>query len=269
MEYTPESILLTDRVGVVTGAGKGIGRATALTFARFGADVAICDRDQAALDDAAAELGKTGRRVLARLLDVREPDAVANFAAATADELGPVDILVNNAGGSFYAGFFDTSLKGEDMLVRENFLQVTSCIREFVPRMRDGGSIVNVTSIEAHTASPGFAVYAAMKAAVASFTKSMALELGHRRIRVNAIAPDGLHTSGETGARAQMQETMASAEWGFDPAFLPAIGFFATPDDAASCAVFLASDLARFVNGVTLHLDGGNYAAGGWRRPAG
>ncbi|MER3452549.1 MAG: short-chain dehydrogenase, partial [Acidimicrobiia bacterium] len=167
---------------------------------------------------------------------------------------GRVDVLVNNAGGGFHAPFLGLSANAEDALVRENFTSVTTFVRATVPLMTAGGSIVNITSIEAHRAGPGYAVYSAMKAAVASLTRSLALELGERMIRVNCIAPDVIPTPGLAGLEEAPVRTP-----------LPRRGHV---DDVAAAAVFLASDLARFVTGTTLHVDGGNWAAGGWRRRA-
>lgn len=253
MALTPEGVLLTDRVAVVTGAAQGIGRAIALAFARFGAHLAICDRDEPGLRTAAAEIGASGRRVLCRSFDVRDAAATRDFLAAAAGALGRLDILVNNAGGGFMAPFLDVSEKGQEALIRENFTQVADCIRAAVPLMpRDGGAIVNITSIEAHRAGPGFAIYSAMKAAVANLTRSLALELGERSIRVNCIAPDVISTPGIGDVPVRTP--------------LPRAGHV---DDVAAAAVFLASDLSRFVTGVTLHVDGGNWAAGGWHRGPG
>jgi 3-oxoacyl-[acyl-carrier protein] reductase len=243
--------LLTDRVAVVTGAAVGIGEAIALAFANFGADLAICDRDVANLDQTADAIEGTGRRVVAAELDVREADEVEGFLDVVRDQFGGVDILVNNAGGGFRAAFLDVNAKGQDSLIRENFVSVTHFIRGVVPLMTDsGGSIVNLTSIEAHRAAPGFGVYAAMKAAVANLTKTLALELGDRMIRVNCVAPDVIPTPG-IGGDVEVKTP------------LPCAGHV---DDIAAAAVFLAGDLSRFVTGVTLHVDGGNVVAGGWHR---
>src|SRR5262249_58407700 len=100
--------------------------------------------------------------------------------------------------------FLDVSEKGEHTLLLENFVQVTSLIRGVVPLMPDGGAIVNLTSIEAHQAAPGFAVYGAMKAALAQLTRTLALELAPRRIRMNAVAPDAIPTGGDRDVRAEM-----------------------------------------------------------------
>jgi 3-oxoacyl-[acyl-carrier protein] reductase len=250
MPLAPESILLTDRVAVVTGAAQGIGRAVALAAARFGAQVALCDRDAEKLAATARAVGSTGRRVVSGVLDVRDGDLVRGFFATVQAQFGALDILVNNAGGGFMSPFLDVNEKGQDALVRENFTQLTHCIRAAVPLMTTGrGSIINITSIEAHRAGPGFAVYSAMKAAVENLTKSLALELGERMIRVNCIAPDMIPTPGIGDLPVKTP--------------LPRPGHV---DDVAGAVVFLASNLAQFVTGATLHVDGGNWAAGGWRR---
>ena len=258
----PESVLLSDRVALVTGAARGIGRATAEALARFGADVAICDRDRPGLDATAGTIEAAGRRVHTGELDVRDRAAVDGFVADAAAELGPLDVLVNNAGGRFFAEFLEISSKGQTALVDENFTSVTHVIRSAVPVMSgDGGAIVNVTSVEAHRAGPGFAVYSAMKAAVANLTKSLAMELADRRIRVNCVAPDMIPTPGDAGLAAD--SAAMELERAYDMKPLPYDGHV---DDCAAAVVYLAGDLGRFVTGTTLHIDGGTHGAGGWRR---
>ncbi|GIH90409.1 SDR family NAD(P)-dependent oxidoreductase [Planobispora siamensis] len=250
--YVPEEILLTGKVAVVTGAARGLGRAIAETLRVFGAQVALCDRDPIdGFDDA-----------FTMTVDVRDPMALEVFTQGVRERFGRVDVLVNNAGGTFHAAFAEVSPRGESVLIAENFTQVTDVIRRFLPLMPPDSSIVNVTSSEAHQAAPGFAVYAAMKAALESLTRSLALELAPRGIRVNAIAPDALPTGGEEAVR----ERMLADPLPFEPVRLPPLGRLGDPVEAAGAVVFLVSAMAGFVTGATLHVDGGIHAAGGWRR---
>jgi NAD(P)-dependent dehydrogenase (short-subunit alcohol dehydrogenase family) len=264
---------LDGRVALVTGAGRGIGEATARLLAQCGASLALCDR---AAGDPFRETGRPPGRpggsgadgdtdesaVLWRVLDVRDADAVDKFVHDATERFGHIDLLVNNAGGSFAAPLLEVSDKGEAILVAENFTQVTHLVRRVVPVMPDGGAIVNVTSIEAHQAAPGFAVYAAMKAALENLTRSLALELAPRGIRVNCVAPDALSSVGESEAR----QAFLASPIPYEPARVPPLGHLGRPEDAAGAILFLVSGLARFITGTTLHVDGGNHAAGGWRR---
>jgi len=253
MDLDPSSVLLTDRVAVVTGAAVGIGAGIALAFARFGAHLALCDRDADPLEEIARVARASGRRVVTDVFDVRDEPRVRAFFATVVQAFERVDVLVNNVGGGFFAPFLDLTPRGQDALVRENFGSVASCVRAAVPCMpASGGSIINLTSIEAHRAAPGYATYAAMKAAVASLTGSLALELGERRIRVNCIAPDLIPTPGIGPIRANTP-----------------LAVDGRVEDVAGAALYLASDLSRFVTGTTLHVDGGGLAAGGWHRVEG
>ncbi|MEJ5254099.1 MAG: SDR family oxidoreductase [Acidimicrobiales bacterium] len=259
MALTLDAFRLDDRVAVVSGAARGIGAAIAECFAAAGAHVALCDRDAARMAEVARRCEREGRRVWSAVLDVRAADDVRAWVDEVARAAGHLDVLVNNAGGGFAAAFLDVSDKGEDTLVRENFTSVTTMIRAVVPHMpppvtgtrRGGGSIINITSIEAHRAAPGYAVYAAMKAAAANLTMSLALELGDRHVRVNAIAPDVIPTPGVGELEVRTP--------------LPYPG---QVDDVAAAALYLASDASSFVTGSTVHVDGGNRAAGGWQRVA-
>ena len=258
----PEQLVRLDgRWVVVTGAARGIGRATALLLAGAGADVALCDRDADALEDVALAVQELGRLAITAVIDVRDRDAVARFAAEVGSATDRVHGLVNNAGGTFRAALMDSTAKGDDALVAENFTSVVSATRAFVPLMRgNSAAVVNVTSSEAFQAAPGFGVYAAMKAAQESLTKTLALELADDGIRVNSVSPDGIPTAGD---EALAEATRAASP--YLPPPVPPLGF-ATPDACASVILFLLSDLARFVTGSAVHVDGGLHAAGGWHR---
>ena len=251
---------LEDRWVVVTGAARGLGRAIALGVARFGADVIAIDRDEVGLAGLRDGVEAFGRSCLTGVCDVRDAAAVDAVLAEAVERSGRIDVLVNNAGGGFLAPFLDVSPGGEAALIAENFTQVTHLIRAVVPHMTGGGAIVSVTSIEGHRAGPGFALYSAMKAAVENLTRSLALELAERRIRVNAVAPDMIPTPGDD---ALAEAAGAMADDAYDAHPWPDAG---TPDDAAAAVIFLASDMSRFITGSTIHLDGGTYAASGWKR---
>jgi 3-oxoacyl-[acyl-carrier protein] reductase len=264
MTVTPADARLDGKVAVVTGAAQGIGEASALALAAFGADVAICDRNGPDLAATAEGIRQLGRRTLEGVLDVRDEEAVGAWLARVGETFGKVDILVNNAGGGFHAWFLDVTAKGQTALVNENFTSVTTFIRGCAPLMPDGGSIINVTSIEAHRAAPGFAVYASMKAAVEELTRTLSVELSDRQIRVNTIAPDAIPTGGDDHLAAAVGITDDMADFGWK---IP-LGL-GTPDDCAGAIVWLAGGMSRFVSGSTVHVDGASLAAAGWRRRSG
>lgn len=261
---------LGGKVAVVAGGASGLGGAIARDLAMAGVDLALCDRDQQALERTAADVAGAGRRVVQATLDVRDRETLAGFFDR-ADELGRLDILVNVVGGTFQSDFADSSPRGWDALVRTNYTWLLHSTSLAIPRMRAGrrgGSIINLTSIEAHRAAPGFAVYAGLKAAVTGFTRSLAVELAHEGIRVNTIAPDMVPTEGIL-ASADMEQATG---WGDDEASVisnaisvPA-GRRGRFEDVGNCALFLASDLSSYITGTSLHPDGGALASSGWFR---
>jgi len=254
VSITPADILLTDRVAVVTGGGAGIGRGIASGMAQFGAKVAIWERDPEACAATASELG-----VLGVVVDVRDAEQVDAALEQTSAELGPVSILVNNAGGVFASPLLETTENGWDALYKANLRHVLLCTQRVARDMvadRRGGSVISLTSIEGVRAAPGYAAYAAAKAGVINYTRTAAFELAPHGIRVNAIAPDitvteGLLRLSPDGMRPELSQAVP-------------LGRLGDVDEIASTAVFLASDMARYITGQTLHVDGGTQAASGW-----
>jgi len=241
---------------VVTGGGAGIGRGIAAGLAAFGASVAIWERDLDTCAAAAAEIGALGIPT-----DVRDTVAVDAALARTVDELGTVTILINNAGGTFSSPILDTTENGWDALYRANLKHVLLCTQRVARGMVAagvGGSITTITSIEGVRAAPGYAAYAAAKAGVINYTKTAALELAAHGIRVNALAPDITLTEGIAAlAPAGMEERFA---------YTVPMGRAGHVDEMAGAAVFLASDLASYITGQTIHVDGGTHAGSGWYR---
>ncbi|MHB8330501.1 MAG: SDR family NAD(P)-dependent oxidoreductase, partial [Acidimicrobiales bacterium] len=263
---------LAGRVAVVAGGGGGLGRAAVLDLAGAGASVAMCDIDAESLSATAADARERGADVLDRVADVRDPDALAAFFADVDERFGRLDVLVNVVGGTFRAAFSDVSAKGREALVRANFSWVadaTALAARVMTAGGRGGSIITITSIEAHRAAPGYAVYAAMKAAVTHLARTLAVELGPAGIRVNCIAPDFVPTAGMAtvaGSAGSAGALAAAGERDPGDALTIPLGRKGTAEDVGNCVLFLASDLSSYVTGTTLHPDGGALAASGWMR---
>jgi len=260
--FLEERTNLAGKLAVVVGGGGGLGQACALDLGRAGVRLALCDRDADALDATLGHLADLGAEATGEVFDAREPDTLgAFFERVERRGDGRLDVLVNVVGGTFTQNFEESTPKGWDALVRTNFTWVLTAVQRAIPMMRKagGGSIVNLTSIEAHRAAPGYAVYAAMKAGLASLTRTLAVELGPDGIRVNAIAADVVPT--RSMAQLVPEE---SAAWELQQRIAIPMGRCGTYEDVGGCALFLASDLSAYVTGQTLHPDGGAIASSGW-----
>ena len=262
---TPDASLLRGKVAVVTGGGGGIGRGISETFAAHGAKIVVADIDADRAVDTVGAISRVGGDAVAHVVDVRKRDEVDALATTTVDAYGRVDVLVNNVGHYLYRGtpFLETDEEQWSSLYDVNLRHVFLCTKAFAPSMveqSDGGSIINVSTVEAFRGMPMMAVYSAFKAGVTQFTKSLALELGNEGIRVNAIAPDLTQS-----IQVDYERWVPTEHEHLIPTWVP-VGRFGTPSDIAGVALFLASDLSAFVTGTTVHADGGSLAAGGWFR---
>jgi len=188
---------LSGRWALVTGAGSGIGRATALALARRGVHLALGDRDETGLADTARQAEALGRRVLARPVDVADRGAMEAFAAAVHAEVPAVDLLVNNAGVALGAGFLDTSLEDWDWIVSINLMGVVHGCHLFVPAMVDrgaGGHVVNIASMASYTPGDGLNAYCTTKYAVRGLSECLRAEVARHGIGVTAVCPGLINT---------------------------------------------------------------------------
>ena len=242
--------LLANKVAVVTGAGRGIGRAVALAYARMGADVACVSRTEENSAKAAAEVEALGRRAWAVAVDVSDTAAVDAAAGKILDDAGRVDILVNNAGVTRDNLLMRMSEEEWDTVINTNlkgaFNFTRALTRPFIKQR--SGRIINIASVIGLIGNAGQSNYAASKAALIGFTKSVAKELAPRGITANAIAPGFI----ETDMTAALDDKVRESIIGNVP-----LGRFGSPDDIAHAAVFLAMEPSGYITGQVLTVDGG------------
>ena len=242
--------LLANKVAVVTGAGRGIGRAVALAYARMGADVACVSRTEENSAKAAAEGEALGRRAWAVAVDVSDTAAVDAAAGKILDDAGRVDILVNNAGVTRDNLLMRMSEEEWDTVINTNlkgaFNFTKALTRPFIKQR--SGRIINIASVIGLIGNAGQSNYAASKAALIGFTKSVAKELAPRGITANAIAPGFI----ETDMTAALDDKVRESIIGNVP-----LGRFGSPDDIAHAAVFLAMEPSGYITGQVLTVDGG------------
>jgi len=262
-------INLEGKTALVTGGGAGMGRAIAEAFGAYGMKVVIAeiDPDRAAAVDKVLTEGEVDH--LVEVADVRDRTQVQALAAKTEARYGGLDVVVNNVGDFLgVSGPFANSTDEQwDRLYQINLKQMFLVTHTMLPLMRksgNGGSIINVSSIEGFRGIPNNVVYGAFKSAITGFTQSLSVELGPEGIRVNTIAPETTDTEQVKVTKWTNPKYMDHTE-----RWIP-LGRFGVPKDAAGCAVFLASELSAWVTGTTIHMDGGALAAAGWyRTPAG
>jgi NAD(P)-dependent dehydrogenase (short-subunit alcohol dehydrogenase family) len=245
---------LADKVCIVTGAGSGIGRASALLFAAEGARVVAADLDEAA---AAATLAEIEGQAVALQVDVAEEAATQALAAATIERFGRIDVLFNNAGIAGVGDLEETSLELWEQVMRVNVRGVFLMSRAVVPQMiaQRAGSIVNMSSAIAQTGLARRVSYAASKGAVLALTRSMQVDLAPHNVRVNALMPGTVMTP---FVERYLAESYADPEEGRRSIRSRQLtGELGVPEDIAYAALYLASDESRFVAGSGLAIDGG------------
>lgn len=240
---------LNGKVAVVTGGNSGIGYSTAKKLKEDGATVIITGRSAEKVNTAATELGVKG--IVADVLNLSAIDAAVHQVKS---EHGNIDILFVNAGIFAPAPVGQISEEMFDTQMGINFKGAVFTVEKFLPILNEGGSIINLSSVNAYTGMPNTAVYAASKAAMNSYTRTAATELAPRKIRVNAVNPGPVNTPifGKTGMPEEQLNAFAGAMQNRVP-----LKRFGQPEDIAELVAFLASDRASFITGAEYNIDGG------------
>jgi 3-oxoacyl-[acyl-carrier protein] reductase len=254
---------LEDKVAVVLAASKGLGKAAAESLSEEGCRVAICSRDESAVQQAAASIReKTGREVLAFAADVESAAAIRNFFQAVLAKWERVDILVNNAGGPPVKTFDETTDEEWEKYFNITFMSIVRSIREVIPGMKKAGwgRIINITSVSVKEPLPGLIYSNALRLAVVGLAKTLSRELGPFGITVHNVAPGFHRTDGLERIVRKRMEAGEKREDIFknwqENVPLRKIG---EPEDLAALITFLASDQSRYMSGTTIQVDGGRY----------
>ena len=247
---------LKDKVAMVIGSSRGLGKAIASTLADEGCNLALCARGEGPLLETAAELEEKGVDVLAAALDVTEADTADSFVAQTVEKFGRIDILVNNVGGNRRKPFADTTDADWDEILDLNFGSHVRFSRAVIPELKKrGGAILFISSIYGReTGGPGLSIYNASKSAIISLAKIMAQELGPDGIRVNSIAPGSIRFPGGSWDKRCKEDPKGMAKFA-EESF--ALHRFGNAEEIGNVAAFLVSERASFVTGACINVDGG------------
>ncbi|HDM79190.1 MAG TPA: glucose 1-dehydrogenase [Deltaproteobacteria bacterium] len=247
---------LTDKVAIVTGGARGIGKGISIIMAKQGASVAIADILEEEAKKTVEEIEKQGGKAMAVKTDITDLEQVKQTVAKVKEEFGPVDILVNNAGWDRITPFIKTTPDLWEKVIAINYKGVINFVYTVIPDMmkRNTGRIISIASDAARVGSTGEAVYSGAKGAVISFSKTMARELARNKITVNVICPGPTPTPllDEIKESDEFARKILSGMERYIP-----LGRLGSPEDIACAVVFFASDEANFITGQTLSVSGG------------
>lgn len=249
------SFSLQNKVALITGGSRGIGRAIALGFAEAGADVIVCSRKAPDLEAVAEEIRALGKRSLAVPTNITVKEEVDNLVNKTVGEFERIDILVNNAAMNILSPLLDLREDGWDKIMNTDLKGYYLCSQAVGKVMvgRGGGNIINIASTAAVKSAPGMGAYCIAKAGVIMLTQVLSTELVPSKVRVNAIAPSMVKTRfSQPLWNVPEVESMITAQ-------IP-LGRLAEPEEMVGAALFLASDASSYITGQTLFLDGGSLA---------
>jgi 3-oxoacyl-[acyl-carrier protein] reductase len=247
------------KIALVTGASQGIGRACALALSAAGARVAVAARTLGKLDDLAAEIRQArGSDEAASVfeLDVASEESIRACFEQAEEKLGRIDILVNNAGITRDGLMLRMKRADWDAVINTNLTSMFLCTQQVLPgmlRRKQGGRIINITSVVSQLGNPGQANYVASKAGINGFTRALALEVASRKVTVNAVAPGFIETAMTEVITPEQKEKLFTR--------IP-LGRLGTPEDIAHTVAFLASEQASYITGQVIHVNGGMYLAG-------
>jgi len=255
---------LAGQVAIVTGSGSGIGRASAVRFAREGASVTVVDLDASAADAVAGEIAGEGGAAFGVAGDASREDDVATMVERTLQAYGSPTVLVNSAATTSFGTLAESPVQELDRVMRVNVGSAWICARAVIPLMRAarGGAIVNLSSITGIVGAPGMAAYSTSKGAIITLTRTLALELAEEGIRVNCICPASIDTPMLQASFDRQADPQAARARNVKRHPLGRLG---TAEDVANLALFLASDEAAFITGGTYVVDGGALLARRWQ----
>jgi citronellol/citronellal dehydrogenase len=251
MPLTFRADLFAGQVVLVSGAGRGIGKAIAYQFARLGAKLVLCGRDAERLEAVASALTVLGADALAQPMTIRDPDAVARLFDAVGERFGAIDVLVNNAGGQFPQAAIDFSPKGWNAVIETNLTGTWYMMQQAARRWRDaarGGRIVNIVAVTTR-GMPGVAHTSAARAGVVSLSKTVAIEWAPLGIQVNCVAPGAIATEGMNVYSEEARQALPKTNL---------LRRFGDVRDVADAVCYLAGPSGSFVTGTVLTVDGGN-----------